>query len=264
MQRRSVNWVAVVVVGLAGVAAMSAATAYATRTAASPFELVALDRYEGECPDCVPPNAHVGTFASGAPFCESGTIDDLGPGLREFLRRYTCSDRSGSLTLAEEGNGKWTIVEGSGSYWDLRGAGSYSYELLSEYPPAEVYRTTYRGLVAQMDTVAPSVAFTSASATKLRRPAGSYSIRVALSIRDDVEGSTVAYALKVQEGPDNARDRRRPFLASEEGTSASGSVSTTLRVHPSSKRVRSVDVWLNGSDSSGNDMWVVRSLKLPR
>jgi hypothetical protein len=272
MQRRSFTWVALAVAALAGVVAVVAATALAARTAASQFELVAIDRYEAECPDCFPSGGHVGTFTSGAPFCVSGTIDDLGSRRRgELDRRYTCSDGSGSLTLVERnfggrGNGgarDWVIVEGSGSYADLRGKGSYSYEVLSEFPPAVVYRTTLRG-VADADATAPSLAFTSAIPTKLRRPAGAYSIRVAFSLRDDVEGNTVAYALKVQEGPEHPRDRRRLFLASEEGSTASGSVSTTVRVHPSSKRVRSVDLWLYGSDWIGNGVWLVRSLKLPR
>ncbi len=47
MQRRSFNWVvALVGIGLAGVVAVSAATALAARTAASPFELVFEGRWE--------------------------------------------------------------------------------------------------------------------------------------------------------------------------------------------------------------------------
>jgi hypothetical protein len=150
MQRRSSKWVvALVGIGFAGVVGMSAATAFAARSAASPFELVAIDRYEAECPDCVPPgghvgDVHVGTFTSGAPFCASGTIDDLGSrSPNETDRRYTCSDGTGSLTLVERNFGgsgdtggfEWMIVEGSGGYADLRGKGAGSYEVLSAYPP---------------------------------------------------------------------------------------------------------------------------------
>jgi hypothetical protein len=268
MQRRFFNWVALVGIGLAGVVAVSAATALAGRSAGSPFELVAIDRYEAECPDCFPSGGHVGTFTSGAPFCESGTIDDLGSRRQnETDRRYTCSDGSGSLTLVERNFGgggnsgglEWMIVEGSGGYTDLRGKGSYSYEVLSEYPPAVVYRTTLQGFVTAKDAVAPTLAFTSASVTKLRRPAGAYSIKVALSLRDDVEGNTVAYRLRVTQ----TRAHRVIVLASEEGTTASGSVSTTLRIVPG-KRVRSVQLWLSGSDPAGNEVSIVRSLRLPR
>ena len=264
MHRKRFSWVGLGGVGLAGVVAVSVAAALAARSAASAFEIVAIDRYEAECPDCIGSGGHVGTFTSGAPFCESGTIDDLGSRRRnETDRRYTCGDGSGGLTLVERnfgggddrGGREWMIVGGSGGYAALRGKGSYSYEVLSEYPPAVVYRTTLRG-VAVADAVAPSVAFTSASATKLRRPAGSYSIRVAFSLRDDFEGPPIAYKLGVTE--------RRHVLASTTGTTASGSVSTTVRVCPSSKRVRSVDLRLSASDWIGNDVSITRPLKLPR
>jgi hypothetical protein len=104
----------------------------------------------------------------------------------------------------------------------------------------------------------------SASATKLRRPAGAYSIRVVLSLRDDVEGNTVAYRLRVKEGPEHARDRQLWWIDTREGSTASGSVSMKLRVFPSSKRVRSVQLQLSGSDPVGNEVSLTRSVKLPR
>jgi hypothetical protein len=52
-------------------------------------------------------------------------------------------------------------------------------------------------------------------------------------------------------------------LANKEGTTATGSVSTTLRVVPG-KRVRGVQLRLSGSDPIGNQVSLVRSLKLPR
>ena len=273
------HWVAfalglalVAAAAVAGIVAVSAASALATRSAATPFELVAIDRYEGECPDCVGSSGHVGTFTSSAPFCESGTADDVGSRRRgESDVRYTCSDGSGSLTLAVRNFGgdnkegqEWMIFEGSGRYADLRGGGAYTYEMLSQYPPAVTYRTAFQGLVAEADTVAPSVAFTSAVPTKLRRPAGVYAIRVALSLRDDVEDNTVEYTLWVKEGPEHAGDRRLPLLGWREGSTASGSAMTMLRVHPSSKRVRSVQLLLSASDPEGNDVSIARSLALPR
>ena len=95
--------------------------------------------------------------------------------------------------------------------------------------------------------------------TKLRRPAGAYSIKVALSLRDDVEGNTVAYMLRVTQ----TRAHRLIVLASKEGTAASGSVSTTLRV-VLGQRVRSVQLRLSASDPAGNERSIVRSLSLPR
>ena len=264
MERRSFNWVVVALVGigLAGVVAVSAASALAARSAASPFELFYQGHWEADWeadPSYGLPAVLVGTFTSGAPFCESGTADDPTWSRDPVRRRYTCSDGSGSLTLGMTnplaaydgiGQGEWTIVEGSGRYAGLRGKGSYTGEALEQDPEhggiTIEFRTTSQGFVTA-DAVAPSIAFTDASATKLRRPAGAYSIRVSLSLRDDIEGTTVVYRLRVREGPEHPRDRRLALLEEKEGSTA-GSVSTMFRVFPSSKRVRSVQLLLSGSD----------------
>ena len=277
MQRRFFNWVTLVVVGLAGVVAVSVATALAARSAASPFELVFQGREEvvGEG-DVILGFRLVGTFTSGAPFCESGTAD-YATDSWDAVVRYTCSDGSGGLTIGPvshpaapgsvRGRSEWTIVEGSGRYAGLRGKGTSRSELLYGDDlfdfTSSPFRSTLQGFVAA-DAVAPSLAFTSASATKLRRTAGFYSIRLALSLRDDVEGNTVAYRLRVNEGPEHPRDRRLVLLAEKEGSTASGSVSTTFHFLPSSKRVRSVHLLLSGSDPVGNEVSITRSLKLPR
>jgi hypothetical protein len=274
MQRRSFSWVALVAIGLAGVVAVSAATAVAARSAASPFELLYQGRWETNWeadPSYGLPAVLVGTFTSDAPFCESGTADYRERARDPVLRRYTCSDGSGSLTLGMTnplaayngiGQGEWTIVEGSGRYARLRGKGSYTGEVLEqdiEHDGATIaFRTTSQGFVTA-DAVAPSLAFTRASATKERGTPGAYSIRVALSLRDDVEGNTVAYRLIVRQ----TRAHRVVELATKEGSTASGSVSTTLRVVPG-KRVRSVQLLLSGSDPVGNEVSIGRSLKLPR
>jgi len=259
MHRRSFSWVALVGIGLAGVVAVSAATALAARSTASPFELVAIDRFEPACPDCDPwtTGHYVGTFTSGAPFCATGTHVELDI---EAKQRFTCDDGTGSLTVSiGHRNADWQILDGSGSYAGLRGRGS----LLTEYLGGEFgpWLSTFEGAV-DWDAVAPSVAFTSPSATKLPRLSRAYStpvysMRVGLSLRDDVEGNTVAYKLEVT-------GRRGIGLYSEDGTTASGSVSTTFRVVPPSKRARSVQLQLTGSDPVGNEVSITRSLKLPR
>jgi hypothetical protein len=272
MRRRSFIWVALVPVAVAGVVAVSAATALGARSTASPFDLVVQGHQELIAFDGVILDARlVATFTSGSSFCESGTAEPLWAG--DDVRRFTCSDGSGSLTLGitnpqaevNGGEGEWTIVEGSGRYAGLRGRGTYREELLDEDPEDLVvpFRTTFHGFV-DPDAVAPSLAFTSASVTKLRRSKGWYTIRVSLSVRDDVERNPVAYRLTVREGLEHPRDRVLLDLASQDGTTASGSVSTTLRIHPSSKRVRSVALLLIGSDPNGNEMMIARSLKLPR
>jgi hypothetical protein len=213
-----------------------------------------------------------GTFTSGAPFCGSGTAETAEPSgpFVHLIRRYTCADGSGSVTVrisrldaefTTGSSGEWEITEGSGQYEGLHGKGTYSGELLGGNPAdlraPITFRTRALGFAA-VDTAQPSIAITSASATKLRRPAGAYLIRVAFSLRDDVEGLPVVYELKVTEG------RRYLYLNGTMGETASGSVSTTLRIWPSSKRMRSVNLHVRATDWIGNEQLVVHSLKLPR
>ena len=268
MQRRSLSWIALLGAVLAGVVAMSAASPLAARSTASPFKLVFQGRQELVVGpgDVILDARLVGTFTSGAPFCDSGTAGDPS-WAGDTVRRYTCTDGSGGLTLGitnpmtavHGGSGYWSIVEGFGRYAGLRGKGSYSEELLDgDSEDLEVpFRTTIQGLL-EADAVAPSLTFMSTTATKLRHPAGAYSISVAVSLRDDVEGNTVAYRLAVTQ----TRAHRLIELASTEGTTASGSVSTTLRIVPG-KRVPNVRLWLRGSDPLGNEVSITRSLKLP-
>jgi len=173
--------------------------------------------------------------------------------------------------------GDWTIVEGSGRYASLSGKGTYSVENLGPLEgPTWDFRAKLQGLVdwgaepdqpedgdtvapTNADTVAPTIAIASARAAKLRRPAGAYSIKVALALRDDVEGNTVAYRLRVTQ----TRLHRLVDLASREGETASGSVLTTLRVVPG-KRARSIQLRLTASDPFGNEASIVRSLARAR
>ena len=129
---------------------------------------------------------------------------------------------------------------------------------VSEGRSVMTWRSTLQGVVVE-DAVSPTIAFSSATATKLRRPADAYSIKVALALRDDVEGNTVAYMLRVTQ----SRAHRLIVLASEEGTTTSDSVSTTFRVVPG-KRVRSVQLRLSASDPVGNEASITEPLKLPR
>lgn len=158
---------------------------------------------------------------------------------------------------------EFTITGGTGPFAEASGKGMVERSVYGGVE-TEVWTGTLEVPGFEFDFTPPSLAFTSASATKLRHPGGSYVIQAALSLRDDVEGTPVAYRLRVKESPEHPRDRRLPELASQEGRNASGSVSTSLRVHPSSKRVRSVQLLLSGSDPFGNVVLLARSLKLPR
>ena len=106
------------------------------------------------------------------------------------------------------------------------------------------------------DTVAPTIAIASARAAKLRRPAGAYSIKVALALRDDVEGNPVSYRLRVATA-------RGIELTRRFGTATTGAVSMTLRIRPPDG-ARLVRLQLTGVDPVGNAVSVRRAVSLPR
>ena len=280
MRGRSFIWMALVPVALTGVVAVSAATALAARSEPSPFEFTVEGTWEWTV-YWGPFQEGTGTFTSRAPFCATGTfVEDPYVGSATTWR-LTCADGTGGLTLSVVDEVRWQIVDGSGSYAGLRGGGTLrSGEALGSPSYAEGSLVTWRGTLVGVvdwgaepdqpedgnavaptnaDTVAPTIAIASARAAKLRRPAGAYSIKVALAVRDDIEGNTVAYVLRVTQ----TRAHRLIVLASKEGTTASGSVSMTLRVVPG-KRVQTLQLRVSGSDPVGNEVSLVRPLKLPR
>jgi hypothetical protein len=284
MQRRFFSWMALVAVGLAGVVAVSAATALAARSEPSAFELTVEGTWEWNV-YWGPFQEGTGTFRSRAPFCATGTFveDPYVGGATTW--RLTCADGTGGLTVSvfDEFVFRWQIVDGSGSYAGLRGGGSLrSGEALGSpsYAPGSLvtWRGTLVGVVdwgaepdqpedadapTNADTVAPTIAIASARAAKLSRPAGAYSIKLALALRDDVEGNPVSYTLRVTTAG-AVRFGGGRELANESGTTESGSVSTTLRVSPPNKRARSVQLRLSASDPVGNEVSLVRPLRLPR
>jgi hypothetical protein len=270
---RSSRWAAALALGLAGLVGVGAATvlaAPADRTAASAFELTLEGALAGTPADVT----SQGTFRSQAPFCSTGTFVDLGPighGNVNGKRRFTCDDGTGSVTVAIAQMEyyppfcgpsdsvrpsictTWRILEGSGSYARLRGNGSLRAELLSDWGFA-TWRSTLEGDV-DFDAVAPSVRISKATVTKLRRPAGTYSTRVALALRDNVTDSPVSYTLRVTSG--------RRELARRFGTAKTRAVPMTLRIRPPAG-ARTVQLQLTGVDPIGNATSVRRVLRLPR
>jgi len=272
MKRRSFSWVvALVGIGLAGLVAVSAATAPAARTAASAFELTVQGRdtleWEG---DVITLTDLQWTFRSHAPFCASGTFREYGgPGWSEW--RFTCDDGTGGLTVSiarpwdhtTSWNTTWRILDGSGSYAGLKGEGSMRIEVLSsessDRSSVMTWRSTLQGVV-ELDAVAPTIAFSSATAAKLRRPAGSYALRLGVALRDNVTDNPVSYALRVYSRRVSAGGH---LLAERSGTAGTQPVSMTLRIRPPAG-ARTVRLVLTGEDPVGNMVSVTRSLKLPR
>ena len=263
---RSSRWAAALALGLAGLIGGGAATVLAApaRSAASAFELTleVTDtwRWEG---DVLLEGKREGTFRSQGPFCATGTFVDDG------RWRLTCDDGTGSLTvsilpavdpfmLVSRWNSTWRIVDGSGSYADLRGRGSLAGELLSsktsDSGSVTTWRSTFQGAVDQ-DADAPTIAISKATATKLPRPVGAYSIKVALALRDDVTDSPVSYTLRAFAGGAE--------LARRFGTARTEAVSVTLRIRPPAG-ARTVRLALTAADPVGNATSVRRALSLPR
>ena len=207
---------------------------------------------------------HEGRFTASAPFCSAGTAVDVRDVVLEpltVLRRHTCDDGSGTFTallpgaIAEHGGtGTWKIVEGSGRYATLRGVGTYTGERLSGDPNDFLsikYRTTWQGVV-DFDAVAPSLALT-ARAKKLVRPARTYSLRLDLSLTDNVAGAAISYSVAL-----HAAGR---FVGSRAGTTSSGHATVGLRIRPP-RRARRVQVVVTATDAVGNAGTLTRSLRL--
>jgi hypothetical protein len=265
--RRAAIVVASAIVVGATVAAAHAAVA--SRNAATPFRIVLTAHHEDVEVNAQFPVGikHVGTFTSATPFCDSGTAADVDWGLGDgvFKRRYTCDDGSGTLTFSISpgdqvehlGSGSWRILDGTGSYAGLHGKAAYRGELLSGDPAGKtaVFRVTAEGFLDR-DAVAPTLTVSTATATKLRTPAGAYSIRVALALRDDVADNAVSYTVNVLNG--------RKVLVTGSGASNTGAVTATLRVVRSTPRLRSVRLQVIASDPVGNETTLTRTLVLPR
>ncbi len=268
---RSSRWAAALALGLAGLIGVGAALVLAApaRTAASAFELTVQGRdtwHLGGDPG--EPLAELQwTFRSRAPFCATGTFVEYGgPGGTTW--RFTCDDSTGGLTVsiarawdhqAPVWNTTWRILDGSGRHADLRGEGSMRIEVLSHETSGSEEVWTWRSVlegVVDRDAVAPSIDISKATATKLPRPAGAYSIKVALALRDDVEGNPVSYRMRVATA-------RGMELARRFGTAATGAVSMTLRIRPPAG-ARTVRLQLTGVDPAGNAVSVRRALRLPR
>jgi hypothetical protein len=259
------------IVALIAIVGLGAASAMATLAASAvkPFELVVNGVYE---PDDDGAWQAKGSFTSQAPFCESGSAEDVG-----FGARFTCADGGGSITLytgsplfrhaleardALEGDGDsssdWRIVAGSRQYSDLRGKGPYSKGVWAGDKDTRVtFRRTFQG-VAAADVVAPTIALASAQASKVAGKKGVYTIAAALDLRDNVEDNPVSYTVSVRR-----ENGAGPWLASKVGE-ATGSISFEFRVRRPNGRVRAVLIRTTAVDPVGNESSLDATVKLPK
>jgi hypothetical protein len=256
--------------GVAGLVSVGAVVAVAARSAAPPFQLILNAKHEEVPSDANYPLGlrHAGTFTSRAPFCESGSAVDLrlspvnAPGTA--TRLLTCADGSGTLTALvgspqseHQGSGTWSILGGAGRYAGLRGRGTYRSDRVNGDPdvPATIaFRSTWKGIV-DADSVAPSIAIPTATATRLRPPSGAYALKLVVALRDDVEGNPVSYTLRVTAAGVE--------LARKFGTAQTATLPLNVRIRPS-VRVTAVRLQLSAADPVGNEATTSRSLRLPR
>jgi hypothetical protein len=207
---------------------------------------------------------HEGPFTASAPFCLSGYAVEVLLVPPTAVRRLTCSDGSGSITVRKtveradalftHEEGVWLIVDGEGRYATLRGRG-VTVSNISSGDPADHITTTYhevwRGAI-DFDATRPAVRISRASATRLGRPKGSYAVRVAFSARDGDGENAISYAMTLS-GPG--------VFVHRSATRSSGEISVTVRVRPKRGAGRLLLVVVV-SDPVGNETRVTRQLRL--
>jgi hypothetical protein len=207
---------------------------------------------------------HEGAFAATAPVCGAGWGSD-----QEYffpsgaVRENACSDGSGSFTtivepiLAERGGaGTWRIVGGTGRYRDLRGQGTFTGELVTGSPSDQrsvTFRSTWNGVVG-FDTMAPTVRVVVRTATRVRRTADHYRLRIAFETWDDRPTNAVAYRVLVTSGSS--------LVSFAEGRAKAGTTTVALRL-----RARRPDlpliVEIRVRDPLGNERRALRAVPLP-
>ena len=263
---RTSKWATTLAVSFIGLTGVGAIAAVAGSAAPGSFQLV-FDGGHKPDPDSPVGFRHVGPFTAAGAFCSSGSTATLGvtgttPADAEATRLLTCQDGSGSATalvvsvdMEHGGSGAWRIISGTGQYAKLRGQGRFASVRTGGDPldhGSITFRSTWTG-VADLDDEGPALDISSASAAKLRRPKGSYLVRIAFSAQD-IPGNAVRYLITVGGG--------KFILASKVGATTSGTASTALRVRPA-KTVRKLRLEITASDPLGNDSKVFRSVKLP-
>jgi len=251
----------IVTAGTVVIAALMAAGATATggsQAAPASFKLVFEGRHNAAL-------LHEGTFTSSVVGCPSGSAADVSfdTDTESALRRFTCAGSTGEFTArvaplpAEHGGlGSWQIVAGNGPLANLRGKGTWTSTRLAGRPddPATiVFRSTWDG-VADFDVTAPTVGVSSVGARKLRRPKGTYRLRVVLSL-SDAEGGVVSYRLEVV-------DPRKPLnlLGWKKGETTATSIAA-VRVHPA-KTTRTLQLKIVANDAVGNDATFTKTFRL--
>jgi hypothetical protein len=206
---------------------------------------------------------HEGTFTANASWCPSGSVTELSVDSTTdtATRRFACSGGSDftatvrPLPAEHGGGGTWRIVGGSGPLANLRGKGTFTSTLVSgkaDDPATITFRSTWTG-VADFDVDPPAITVASAIARRLVRPAGSYAVRVAVTLADS--GGSISYVLQVV-------DPKHPAKAFVYRVGrASGIVAATARIKVPSG-MRAVRLQVEATDPVGNSSTLSRTIRL--
>ena len=225
--------------------------------AAPSFQLVFDGRHNAQL-------QHEGTFTTAASWCSSGSVAEISidSTTDTATRRFTCAG-GGAFTAtvrplpAEHGgSGTWHIIDGTGPLADLRGKGTFQSTLVSGHPddPSTiVFRSTWDG-VADFDVDPPKVTLNAAAVRKLKRPVGTYIVRLALSFADS-GGGPVSYVLQIVD----PKKPTRAFIFKLGQTA--GAVTSAFRIKvPTS--MRAVQLKIDSTDAVGNTAAFSRSIRL--
>jgi hypothetical protein len=218
-------------------------------TGPSSFQLVFEGRHN-------PQLLHEGTFTTPFSWCPSGSASDVGidESTLTAVRLFSCAAggdftaKVSPLSAAHGGNGALADLRGKGTFSSVRTGGD------PNAPATITFRSTWDG-VADFDVAPPTIGFTSWKARRLKRPRGTYKVRLALSLTD-AGGGPVVYSLKVV-------DPKRPsnLLVYRTGETATGAVTTTFRIKVTKKR-RAVRLKIDASDTVGNQSASAKSVRL--
>jgi hypothetical protein len=217
--------------------------------------------------------AHVGTFTTNDALCPSGHAEDITQRTHgETLigtRLFTCDGSSATFTatISPEQNeclftgddtGTWQIVSGTGPLADLRGKGSFSSVLTGGDRTKTItvtFRTTWAG-TADLDAMPPTLRVGNHTVTKLRRPRGSYRLKLTLALSDD-QGGPVSYSVTLTD-PTTTNT-----LARRSGSIHGPSIGWTFVLKPN-PRARALRLQVEASDAVGNPATVRQTIALKK
>jgi len=214
--------------------------------------------------------AHVGPFTTNSPLCPSGSGEDIAETDGGVATRLFTCDGSGATFTATinphigefEGAGSWQIISGTGPLATLRGRGSFSSVLtsgnLSDIPGnllALAFVSTWTGTV-DLDDTPPTVALTTATGTRLKRPAGTYKLHLGLTLGDN-GGGPVSYTLVLLD-PAN-----QSVLVRKSGSTSASSITGTFVLKPS-PHTRTLRLDVDAGDQVGNQTTLKQTIALKR